>query len=388
MTDSGTAATLHEFAASDRGARTGEPAMTLTPPDPYPTPTAPTPGDEVAFSNRTPGPSRLRVAAVAGAALALAVGVVATSLAASPAPTSTGSTNTSTTGLDPVTTGLGPAPFFALDPAVDGDGAPDLDHLGIRGFRDITIKAISGSNVTLATDDGWTRTIAVTGSVELTKGGQAIRLSDLAVGDQVRFRQTRNADGTYTVEAIAVVVPSVRGTVSDVTASSFKITTRDGSVWTIAVNGSTTYKHGTGAGTLADVTNGTVALVQGTKTADNALTALSVRVAADRAVGTVTARTANSITIRQRDGSSLTIHVGAATTYRVAGKDTATLADITVDMGIGVSGRKRADGSIDADAVAAGMGRGFFGGHGPKGGAFDGFDGPVLDPAGGDASQG
>ena len=128
--------------------------------------------------------------------------------------------------------------------------------------------------MTLKTDDGWTRTIAVTDAVELTKGGQPIALSDLAVGDQVRFSQTRNDDGTYTVEAIAVVVPSVRGTVSDVSSSGFKVTTRDGSVWTIAVNGTTTYQFGTGAGTLADVTNGTVALVQGNKTGDNALTAL------------------------------------------------------------------------------------------------------------------
>lgn len=360
--------------------------MTLTPPDPDPTPLAPaqTPGDEVAFSNRTPAPSRLRVAAVAGAAVALAVGIVATSLAATPAPSATGSTS------DP-TTGLNTAPFLALDPAVDE--AIDLDHLGRggRGFRDITIKAISGSNVTLATDDGWTRTIAVTGSVVLTKGGQAIELSDLAVGDQVRFSQSRNDDGTYTVQAIAVVVPSVRGTVSDVSASGFKVTTRDGSVWTIAVNGSTTYRFGTGAGTLADVKNGTVARVQGTSTGDNALTALSVRVAADRAVGTVTAKTADSITIRKRDGSSLTIHVDAETAYRVAGKATATLADVTVDMAIGVSGRSRADGSIDADAVVAGIGRGVFGGRGPKGGAFDGFDGfdgPLLDPAAGDTNQG
>jgi hypothetical protein len=380
MTTSGTATTLHEIDASDRGASTGELAMTLTPPDPEPTPTAPTAGDEVAFSNRTPGPSRLRVAAVAGAAVALAVGVVATSLAATPAP-SAGTTNHSTTGV-------APAPFFALDPALDEEVGVDLQRLGGKSFRDITIKAISGSNVTLETDDGWTRAIAVTGSVEITKGGQAIQLSGLAVGDQVRFSQTRNADGTYTVEAIAVIVPSVRGTVSDVTASGFKITTRDGSVWTIAVNGTTTYKHGTGTGTLADVTNGTVALVQGNKTADNALTALSVRVAADRAVGMVTAKTANSITIQKRDGSSLTIHVDADTTFRVAGKDPATLADVTVGMGLGVSGRARADGSIDADAVVAGNGRGILKGRGFKGGAFDGFDGPALDPAAGDASQG
>jgi len=382
MTDSGTGATLHELDASDRGACNGESAMTPTRPDSDPSPTPPAVGDEVAFSTRTPGPSRRRVAAVAGAAVALAVGVVATSFAASPAPSASGSTNTSTSGLNL-------AQFFALEPGLD-EGV-DLDHgrFGGKGFRDITITGISGSNVTLATDDGWTRTIALTSDVEVTKGGQTITAADLKVGDQVRFRQTRNDDGTYTVEALAVVVPSVRGEVSDVSASGFKVTTRDGSVWTITVNPATDYRYGTGDGSLADVTNGTTARVQGTRTADNALTALTVRVAADRAIGTVTAKTADTITITKRNGSSLTVHVGADTTYRVAGADddTDTLADVAVGMGIGVTGRARADGSIDADAVVAGNGRGIFGGRGPKGGAFDGFDGPVLDPAG-DANQG
>ena len=67
-----------------------------------------------------------------------------------------------------------------------------------------------------------------------------------------------------------------------------------------------------------------------------------------------------------------------------APKDTDTLADVTVGMAIGVSGRARDDGSIDADAVVAGKGRGFLNGRGPKGGA---FDGPALDPAD-DTNQG
>src|SRR5687768_17826951 len=181
--------------------------MSSNPPDPA--------TDEVAFSARTPGPRRRRVALVAGGALALAVGAVATSMAASPAPSGNASTN-----------GITPAPFIAVDPTLDEETL-DLDHGRLRGhdFREITIRTISGSNVTLATDDGWTRTIAVTDAVELTKGGQDIAVSDLAVGDQVRFRQTGNDDGTYTVEALAVVVPSVRGEVSDVSSTGFKITT-------------------------------------------------------------------------------------------------------------------------------------------------------------------
>lgn len=330
--------------------------------------------DEIAFSDRTPGPSKRRIGVIGGAALALAVGAVATSFAASPAPSSPGPTSSTPNGS---------APLAVADPALDEDVELDHGRFGGKGFREITISAISGSNITLQTDDGWTRTIVVTDAVELTKGGQTVALSDLAVGDQVRFGQTRNADGTYTVEAIAVVVPSVRGVVSEVSASGFKVTTRDGSVWTVAVNGSTTYQYGTGAGTLADATNGTNALVQGTTTGDNALTALTVRVAADRAVGTVTAKTADTITVQKRDGSSVTIHVDADTTYRVAGAegDPDTLADVPVDMGIGVSGRARADGSIDADAIVAGQGRGLFGGRGGPGGIFNDLDlGPLGPP--------
>ncbi len=305
------------------------------------------------------------MALITGGAVALLAGAVATSMAASPAPSASGTTN-----------GTVPAPLAAAEPWLD-EGVVDLERgrLGGQGFREITITAISGSNVTLETDDGWTRTIAVTDAVDLTKGGQDIAVSDLAVGDQVRFRQTRNDDGTYTVNALAVVVPSVRGTVSDISSSGFKVTGRGGAVWTITVNAATEYQFGTGDGSLADVTNGTTVVVQGTSTGDNALTALTVRVKPDRAVGTVTAKTADTITITKRDGSTVTVHVDADTTYRVAGVENADLGDVAVDMAIGVSGRERADGSIDADAVAAGTGRGF-----KRGGGLRGFDGPAVEP--------
>ena len=55
-------------------------------------------------------------------------------------------------------------------------------------------------------------------------------------------------------------------------------------------------------------------------------------------------------------------------------------------MYVGVSGRARSDGSIDADVVAAGNGRalgrgGFDGFRGPKGFRFGGGPGGQIDPA-------
>jgi hypothetical protein len=124
--------------------------------------------------------------------------------------------------------------------------------------------------------------------------------------------------------------------------------------------------------------------VAGAITGDNQMTATNVRVAGDRAVGRVTAKTADTITVQTRDRSSVTVHVDGDTTYRVAGVEDADLGDVSVDMAIGVSGRARADGSIDADAVVAGnargLGRGRFDGfRGPKG--FGGAAPDLSDPA-------
>lgn len=318
-----------------------------TPPDDRsgtPGPSAPSTG---AATGTTGTPSRLRVGLVGGAAVALVVGAAATSLAATPSPTAADPTSEDRTAL------TAPGPALGQDDLVFDHG-----RFGRLGVHDITITAISGSDVTLGTEDGWRRTITITDAIDLTKGGQDIAVGDLKVGDQVRFSQTRRDDGTYTVDALAVVVPTIRGDVGDVSASGFKVTTPDGSVWTVAVNAATTYAYGSGDGTLADVKAGETVIVAGTATGDNQLTALSVRVAPDRAVGIVTAKTASTITIRQRDGSSLTVHVDADTTYRVAGSTNAGLGDVVVDMAIGVTGRARADGSIDADVVAAGLGRG------------------------------
>jgi hypothetical protein len=321
------------------------------------------------FSDTTGSPSRRRIGLVVGGAVVLVVIAAATSMAASPAPS--GSTNV------PDNAALGTGPGF------DGPAGFDRGRFGQFGFRDITISAINGNDVTLSTADGWRRTITVTDSMNLTKGGQDIAVGDLKVGDQVRFRQVRNDDGTFAVTDLAVVVPTIRGQASAVTSTGFKVTTRDGSVWTVTVNGSTKYAFGQGDGSLADVKDGTTVVVAGNTTGDNAMTALGIRVAPDRAVGTVTAKTADTITIKRRDGSTLTVHVDADTSFRVAGSADAKLSDIAVDMAIGVTGRARADGSIDADAVVAGNIRGFRGGKGP---GFDlpgiflpDLDGPTVD---------
>jgi len=75
---------------------------------------------------------------------------------------------------------------------------------GTVGQVAITITKIDGSTLSLATTDGWTRTIDATGAT-ITKGGQTIALTDLKVGDQINFREARQSDGSYKITTIVVV---------------------------------------------------------------------------------------------------------------------------------------------------------------------------------------
>ena len=239
-----------------------------------------------------------------------------------------------------------------------------IDHGGV------TITSVAGSSIGLTTEDGWTRTITVTPQTTITRGGQSIKVTDLSVGDTIGFRQTRNDDGTYTVTAIVVATPKAGGEVTAVADTSVTVKARDGSTRVITVNGSTTYLVGKDPGTKADVTVGSRIMAQGSVSGDT-FTATQIRVQPAMVGGEVTAKTADSITVKRRDGTSSTIHLGAATTYKVRGKDAATLADIAVGDLVIATGKARADGSLDASHVRSGKSK--MAGHGWGGRGWGGF---------------
>jgi hypothetical protein len=291
------------------------------------------------YQARLKGPDRLRIGLVVGALLAIVVAATVT-LGASPSPSGAPSGGNQPGNTKPDRAGR--SPFNLRDRflgLLEGRG-------GLRGFGQITITAINGSNLSLKTDDGWTRTIAVTSTTTITKGGQTIAMADLKVGDSIRFGQTRNADGSFTVNRIAVVVPRVAGTVTAVTDNGFTLSKRDGTTSTVTVSSSTTYTVGAltpKAGTKSDVKVGSEVAVQGTQGAGNTLSAISVHVRPPTIAGQVTAKSGNTITVRRPDGTTATIHVGSATTYRVRGAANGGLPNITVGMGILAEGTQRSD---------------------------------------------
>jgi hypothetical protein len=298
---------------------------------------SPTPTSRV----RPAGPGLARIAVFLGACLIL-LGAAAAALAGS-SPSAAGST-------------AGAASDVAAAPLLHGR----LFGRGIHGGG-ITITAISGSNVSLATENGWTRTIDASGAT-ITKNGAAAQLSDLQVGDNVALRERRNDDGTWTVTQIVIVPARVAGIVGDVGETSFTIRLQDGTTKTITVTASTTYTLGREAATKAALKSGLQVVVAGDEQGGT-FTATAVHLAQAKVAGIVTAKTGSTLTVAIGDGTTKTVNVDSATTYRVAGVENAGLDDIAVNAAVVAVGTVNADGSLDATAVASGdlrrLGSGF-----------------------------
>jgi Cu/Ag efflux protein CusF len=274
------------------------------------------------------------------------------------------------------------APIQAASPSagasaapVNGDGnwrgpggirgfGPD----GPKGFGGITITGISGSQLSLKTGDGWTRTIDATGATITEQGGTAITLGDLKTGDQIAFRQTRNSDGTFKITDIVRIPPQAAGTVKSVDASSATLTLPDGSTKTIGLTSSTTYNVKGKAATAADLKAGVRIHAVGTVDANGAFTATRIDIAPAVVAGIVTAKSGNSITLKDRSGGTITVNVDSSTTYQSRGTASASLADVAVGDVLNAEGTLNSDGSLNATAVQYGAaGAGVYGagkGHG------------------------
>ena len=181
----------------------------------------------------------------------------------------------------------------------------------------------------------------MTSTTTITKAGQPIAVGDLKVGDEITFKQTKNADGTYTITAIVVTVPHAGGEVTAVGDTTITVKQRGGTTKVITVNGSTVYKLGSAVGSKSDVTVGGSVDAAGTVSGDT-FTAITVNVRLAKAGGEVTKVDGNDITVKKKDGSTRVITVNGSTTYKL-GSAAATKADVTVGSDIDATGKTSGD---------------------------------------------
>ena len=137
---------------------------------------------------------RLGSAIITGSALLVLVGVAA-AMGASPVAVDRSDVRPSA----PIRRRRAPGPGRQRRPECGSPNGTTPDHAGpMGGPMSASVAGSRGSasasmtsrsppstarSLSLKTDDGWTRTIAVTDSTTITKGGATISLGDLAVGD-------------------------------------------------------------------------------------------------------------------------------------------------------------------------------------------------------------
>ena len=163
-------------------------------------------------------------------------------------------------------------------------GLPGVVTVAAEPARTVEVTGVDGTNVTLETDDGWTRTVD-TANVAVTLDSDTLAASDLEPGDRVQVIQVRNANDTYTITGLALVLPEATGTVSEVTDTGFTVTEPDGTETPVMVTDETRWPAAGLPGSPGAPTPGLDALqdgdlvhVRGTLGEDGTLTATEILV--------------------------------------------------------------------------------------------------------------
>jgi hypothetical protein len=221
---------------------------------------------------------------------------------------------------------------------------------GLSVQAPMTITAIDGTQLTVRTAAGQTRSVDVSGAT-ITRAGQKIAVSDLKVGDQITARQSRQPDGSYKITAVTVLLRTVSGTVQSVEATSVTISGSGRSKQTIVLTDSTIYRQGGAKVSQSALVTGAQIVVQGSVDSSGSFVAVSVTITPSVVTGTVAGKTASAITITTAAGKTVTINVSSSTRYVVRGVRSASLADIAVGDRITAQGALASDGSLTATLV-------------------------------------
>lgn len=145
-----------------------------------------------------------------------------------------------------------------------------------------------------------------------------------------------------------------RGAVTVTTndGTSLGLETTDGWARTIDTTGVVLTDDGATI-TVADVAVGDQVSIAQTRNADGSYTVTGIAVVPSTVVGTVASVGTDSFTVTLPDGTTQTVNVTAATTWRVSGSTAPAISDLTVGRAVAAQGSLAEDGSLDATKVVA-----------------------------------
>lgn len=207
------------------------------------------------------------------------------------------------------------------------------------------VSAVAGNAITITTNKGFSRAIAVSSTTTYSMGGASATLANVTVGSEIVAVGLIDPDLT-TLDASKVAIREVghsvtyRGVVTVVSTTSLTLIRNDGKSATFTITPSTIITEGAASMTVPSLAVGDTVDVQFNSA--NPTTALRINIIQASLAGKVSAVAGNLITITGPQGFARVIQVSDTTTYTQDGV-AATLADVTVGSNI------YAVGTIDAN---------------------------------------
>ena len=260
--------------------------------------------------------------------------------------------------------------------ADDGtDTTIDATSVEVPPARDTGTVLTTSPSFTITTGDPST-TVTVDRAANITyrePGFSSPGLANIMVGDHVLVSGTQDGAGTVTATSVYLPPGMDAGTVLT-TSPSFTITTGDPSTTvTVTPAANITYREpGFSSPGVDNIDIGDRVIVFGTQEGADAVTATSIDLPRATEFGTVAASpaptsTTFTITTAGQTSATIAVTVSGTTAYRDPGVSSPTVADVVASAHVLVVGTQNGGSSVNATSVfilPAGLGQGFFGGHG------------------------
>lgn len=251
--------------------------------------------------------------------------------------------------------------------------------------HDLTVSSVSGTTIIAKDESGASVTIHTSSSTMVQRAGVSITLSDLTAGTPIEVRGARNSDGTITASEIDVALPVYAGTVTKMSGNTITVQSpRDNATQTIVVSSSTRYTRAGSSASLSDVQVGSIIAAEGAVNSDKSLAAERVDVEVPHVDGQITSVSGSTITLRDREGGTVTVHTTASTNAASVSigangpmRSSIALSSLKVGDQISVEGTRNSDGSLTALSVT--LLPNAPSGHDSAGGPGFGDDGPGDD---------
>lgn len=236
---------------------------------------------------------------------------------------------------------------FLVVKATDAQHVQQIAILGygVRG----TIQKISGSTLTLQTEQNKTVQVAVNKNAHIFVGHLPASLSDLQANETIEAFGDKNSDGS--LNAMLIHVDLIHGQVVSINGNTIILSYGNkGAQTTVTTTAATKYYIANQPVPAATLQQGDTIGVAGPGSQKSGVTATAIFIHAPRVRGTVTGVNGDTITVKTKDGTTWTVTVNSDTKY-FQGKQSASLSAVQVNSEIGAVGLKTGDNALTAIVV-------------------------------------